>query len=98
MDGIEFLRLCERDARPCAGIIREQLQGWPKQVLDPDKLKRGRIENLACPPHREDRALADLFVRNASQDRSVLRGKPMQEAIGDVFARAFPACASSRDS
>ena len=98
MGGVEFLRLCKRDAVPCAGTIREHLKLWPKQVLDPAALKADRIEQLACPPHRKDRPLADLFVAEAERLKIGLEGKTVHEAVETVFSEAFPACASSRDS
>ena len=98
MDGEEFLRLCERDAVPCAGIIREQLKGWPKQVLDPEKLKQGRYEQAICPPHHPDPVLADLFVANVEKQNVRVRGLSPYEVIDEVFKRAFPACASASES
>lgn len=98
MGGIEFKRLCERDAVPCAGIIREQLQGWPKRVLDPVALKRGRFEQIACPPHVADAMLAAQFVTHAERLQIRVDGMTVHEAIEAVFTQAFPACASSRDS
>ena len=98
MGGVEFLRLCKRDAVPCAGVIREQLKSWPKQVLDPAALKRGRFEKVACPPHQKDRDLADLFAKAAKPHERRLEGQTVHEAIETVFTEAFPACASSRDS
>jgi len=98
MDGVELIRLCERDPAPCAGIIREQLKDWPKRVLDPAALRQGRFEYAICPPHQDDTALAGLFVRHVTRQGSGMQGKPMQEAIAEVFTQAFPACASSRDS
>ncbi len=98
MGGAEFKRLCERDAVPCAGIIREQLQGWPKRVLDPVALKRGRFEQIACPPHVPDAVLATQFVTHAERLQVRVDGLTVHEAIEAVFDQAFPACASSRDS
>lgn len=98
MDGEEFLRLCKRDAVPCAGIIREQLKGWPKQVLDPEKLKQGRFEQAVCPPHHGDHVLADLFAANVEKLGVRVQGLALYEAIDEVFKRAFPACASSSES
>lgn len=96
MSGIEFRRLCDRDAAPCAGIIREQLKGWPERVLDPAALKQGRLEYAVCPPHRPDAELAALFVDGSKDLR--LTGMSLQEAIETVFTNNNPACASSRDS
>jgi len=98
MDGEEFLRLCKRDAVPCAEIIREQLKGWPKQVLDPAKLKQGRFEQATCPPHHADPVLADLFVTNAEEHGVRVQGISPYEAIDEVFKQAFPACASASES
>ena len=98
MGGVEFMRLCKRDPGPCAGIIREQLEGWPKRILDPAKLKQGRIEHLACPPHVADAALADMFVGQAEKHEIRVQGKSVHKAIEEVFIRGFPECASSRDS
>ena len=83
---------------PCAGLIREHLKLWPKQVLDPAALKVGQVEQLACPPHRKGRPLADLFVAEAERLKIGLEGKTVHEAVETVFSEAFPACASSRDS
>ena len=98
MGGTEFKRLCERDAVPCAGIIREQLQGWPKQVLDPAALKQGRFEHIACPPHVADAVLAELFVTHAERLQIRIDGMTVHEAVEAVFTQAFLTCASSRDS
>jgi len=98
MGGVQFLRLCERDAVPCAGIIREQLKGWPKRILDSAKLKKGIIEQTACPPHVADSVLAVQFIAQAENLRIRLDGMTVHEAVEAVFTRAFPACASSRDS
>ncbi len=98
MGGAEFNRLCERDATPCAGIIREQLQQWPKQALDPAALRQGRLEQIACPPHMVDTVLAEHFVTHAKSLRIRVAGMTVHEAIETVFTRAFPACSSSRDS
>lgn len=94
MDGAEFLRLCERDANPCAGIIREQLKDWPERVLDPARLKAGTLEYMTCPPHLEAQSLADLFVRQVTEKGIRLQGLSMEDAIDAVFARNFPDCAS----
>lgn len=98
MGGGQFMRLCQRDVAPCAGIIREQLKGWPKRVLDPAKLKEGVVEQTACPPHVADSVLADQFVAQAGKLRIRLGGMTVHEAVVEVFTKAFPACASSRDS
>jgi hypothetical protein len=98
MGGAEFKRLCERDAAPCAGIIRAQLKGWPKQVLDPAALKQGRFEQVTCPPHQPDPVLAAAFVDQAKKLKLRVDGLSVHEAIEAVFTQAFPACASSRDS
>jgi hypothetical protein len=98
MGGAQFLRLCQRDAAPCAGIIRDQLKGWPKHVLDPAKLKRGVVQQSACPPHVADSILADQFVAKAGELRVRLDGMTVHEAVEEIFTQAFPACASSRDS
>tara|TARA_A100001037_G_scaffold238027_1_gene217332 strand:- start:74 stop:217 length:144 start_codon:yes stop_codon:yes gene_type:complete len=44
-------------------------------VLDPAALKVGRIEQLAYPPHRKDRPLANLFVAEAERLKIGLEGK-----------------------
>lgn len=98
MGGGQFLRLCERDAVACAGILRDQLKGRLKHVLNPANLKKGIVEQSACPPHVADTILADQFVTQAEKLRIQFDGMTVYEAVEEVFTHAFPSCASSWNS